>query len=209
MNEEKLRKLLEQGEGFTVEYKECVANLNDSVFETVASFSNRYGGYILLGVKEVNGKGEVIGVSRSGAGALKKNFINTLNNPNKMVPSLGLTLEEFEIDGKLILWVYVPISSQVEFCNKKVFDRNNEADLDITHSVDLVANLFRRKSATYHERKIFPYATTDHLRMDLLPLVRKLAAFKQQDHPWIQMDDMQLLRSAGLYEDNVLDFPKI
>jgi predicted HTH transcriptional regulator len=60
MTEEKIRDLLNQGEGFTVEYKECVNGLNDSVFETVASFSNRYGGYLLLGVKDEGDKGVVI-----------------------------------------------------------------------------------------------------------------------------------------------------
>lgn len=55
-----------------------------------------------------------------------------LNNPDKIVPSLYLTLEEIEIDGELVLWVYVPVSSQVEFCDKKIFDRNGDADQDIT-----------------------------------------------------------------------------
>ena len=32
---EKLEELLLAGEGFTVEYKECVNGLNNSVFETV------------------------------------------------------------------------------------------------------------------------------------------------------------------------------
>ncbi len=204
MTEERIRKMLEDGEGFTVEYKECVNSLNDSVFETVASFSNRYGGHILLGVQEVNHKGVVIGVNRKAAPAMKKNFINMLNNPDKIVPSLYLTLEEIEIDGELVLWVYVPISSQVEFCDKKIFDRNGDADQDITKSVDLVANLYSRKSSSYHERKIFPYATTEHLRMDLLPRIRQMAVTKKPDHPWKDMDDLQLLRNAGLYEENIL-----
>ena len=205
MTEDKIRKILDEGEGFTVEYKECANALTDSVFQTVASFSNRYGGYLLLGVKEErNGKGTVIGVNREAVPAIKENFINTLNNPQKIAPSLYLTLEEFEIDGKLVLWVYVPISSQVEFCDKRVWDRNGDADQDITNSVDLVANLYSRKSATYQERKIFPYATTEHLRMDLLPRVRNMATSKWPDHPWKDMDDMMLLRNAGLYEENIL-----
>lgn len=67
MTVEKLEELLNEGEGYTLEYKESVNSLSDSVFETVSSFSNRYGGYILLGIKEVkrgNKKvGEVIGVN--------------------------------------------------------------------------------------------------------------------------------------------------
>jgi len=45
MTSEHLRKLLKEGEGLTVEFKECVNDLNNSVWETVCSFSNRYGGY--------------------------------------------------------------------------------------------------------------------------------------------------------------------
>lgn len=204
MTEEKIRKLLDDGESFTVEYKECVNELSNSVFETVASFSNRYGGYMLLGVKEVDHRGIVVGVNRKAAPSIKQNFINILNNPNKIVPSLYLTLEEFEIDGEMILWVYIPISSQVEFCDKKIWDRNGDADQDITNSVNLVANLYSRKSASYHERKIFPYATMEHLRMELLPRVRNMATAKRPDHPWKDMDDMALLRNAGLYEENIL-----
>ena len=85
-----------------------------------------------------------------------------------------------------------------------MWDRNHEGDYDITSSTDLVANLYARKSGTYHERRIYPYVTIDHLRMDLLPKMRQMAIIKKGDHPWKDMDDMQLLRNAGLYEENFL-----
>jgi len=52
MTIEHLHKLLREGEGFTTEFKECIYALNNSVFETVCSFSNRYGGHLLLGVRD-------------------------------------------------------------------------------------------------------------------------------------------------------------
>lgn len=42
MTLEKVKKLLAEGEGWTVEYKECSNGLNNSVFETICAFSNRY-----------------------------------------------------------------------------------------------------------------------------------------------------------------------
>ena len=138
LTNEKLEKLLNDGEGFTIEFKKCKDTLPASVFETVCSFSNRYGGFILLGVDD---SGKVLGVEPSAVQKIKKDFINTLNNPNKIRPSLFLNLEEYEYEEKRILWVYVPVNSDVEFCDGKVFDRNGEADQDITKSVDLVANL--------------------------------------------------------------------
>lgn len=87
MRQEKIKELLEAGEGFTVEYKECANGLNNSVFETVCSFSNRYGGYMLLGVKEVDKKPIVAGVNPNVVMDMKKNFINVLNNSDTILCS--------------------------------------------------------------------------------------------------------------------------
>lgn len=206
MTQEKLKELLDSGEGFAIEYKECANGLNDSVFETVCSFSNRYGGHILLGVteEEQDGRkiGRVIGVNQSLVQDIKKNFINVLNNPNKINPSLYLNLEEIQYEGMIVLWVYIPVSSQVEFCGKEIYDRNGDADQAITKSVDLVSNLYNRKSDTYRERKLFPYVTEEHLRMDLLLEVRQMALNRDKNHPWKTMNDRELFRSAGLYEED-------
>jgi ATP-dependent DNA helicase RecG len=86
-----IKSLLSQGESLTVEFKECKTGLGNSVFETVCSFSNRYGGYIFLGVDD---KGAVQGVEHKAVPAIKKNFVNMLNNPQKMSPVLFLNLEE-------------------------------------------------------------------------------------------------------------------
>lgn len=200
MTIKKLEELLESGEGFTIEYKECVNGLNNSVFETVCSFSNRYGGYMLLGVREVDHKGVVIGVNPNCIIDMKKNFVNMLNNPQKIHPSLYLNLEEIEYKGMKVLWVYIPVTSQIEFCNGKIYDRNEDADQDVSTSADLVTNISGRKSAAYTERTIFPYAAEDDLCMDLIGKARQMAVNKYKGHPWKDMSDMELLKSAGLYE---------
>jgi len=87
-----------------------------------------------------------------------------LNNPQKISPTLFLNLEEIEFEGKTILYVYIPQSSQVEMCSGKIYDRVEDADIEITKSVDLVANLFNRKSSQYTERQIFPYVKESELR---------------------------------------------
>ena len=99
MSPENIQKLLTKGEGLTVEFKECVSELGNSVYETVCSFSNRYGGHMLLGVKD---NGEIIGVDPAAVQGMKKNFANMLSNPQKISPPLLLELEEIEIGGELV-----------------------------------------------------------------------------------------------------------
>jgi ATP-dependent DNA helicase RecG len=125
-----------------------------------------------------------------------------LNNPQKINPALYLNLEEIEVDGKTVLYVYVSVSSHVEFCSGKIFDRNFEADIDITHSTDLVAHLYNIKSGQFSERQVFPYAMLDDMRLDLIPKVKQMALTFNKNHPWKDMTDMEFFRSAELYEND-------
>jgi ATP-dependent DNA helicase RecG len=201
MTSEQIKKLLAAGEGLTVEFKECVNELNNTVFETVCSFSNRYGGHLLLGVRD---DGEVIGVNPKAIQAMKKNFANMLNNPQKTSPSLFLSLDEAEYEGRRILHAYIPVSSQIQSCSGRIYDRNEDGDFDITNSTDLVAQLSVRKSSQFTEREVFPYAREEHLLLDkLMPIVRNMATVRATNHPWKTMSDMEIIKSAGLYDEDI------
>ena len=109
---------------------------------------------------------------------MKKNFVNQLNNPDKMSPTLYLSLEDIVYEGMTLLWVYVPPTSNVEKCANRIYDRNEDGDMDITDSSIQLQNMYNRKSNTYAEHKIFPYVTMENLRMDLMDKVRNLAKSK-------------------------------
>ena len=199
MTADQVRKMLKDGEGLTVEFKECSERLSAGIYETVCAFSNRYGGHLFLGVSD---KGDVVGVNPGKILLFKKDFANALNNPQKMSPTLYVVLEEVGIGDKLLLHAYIPTSSQVEMCAGRIYDRNADGDMDITANTELVANLYRRKSVLYSEREVFPYATEEDLRLDLLSRVRQMALNRTPAHPWGNMTDMELLKSSGLYEDD-------
>lgn len=197
MTTELMHQLLSKDEKITIEYKECQNGIYDDVYETVCSFSNRYGGYIIMGVKD---SGIPIGLNRNMIQDMKKNFVNQLNNPDKMSPTLYLSIEEFEYEGMTLLWVYVPPTSTVEKCVNRIYDRNEDGDMDITDSPIQLQNMYNRKSNTYVEHKIFPYVSLDDLRLDLMNKVRNLAKSRKPDHDWLQMSDQDILKSAGLWE---------
>lgn len=77
------------------------------------------------------------------------------------------------MDGKTILYVFVPESSQVHRCNGRIFDRNEDGDLDITDNTNLVSGLYLRKQSGYTENRIFPFAELSELKQELLIKVLK------------------------------------
>lgn len=192
-----LKALIKQGEGISVEFKECRRTLNRDVYKTVCAFLNRHGGDLLLGVSNA---GAVTGVDPDCVGQIRRDFVTAINNPQKINPACYLSVDEMLVDGKSILRIYVPESSLVHRCNGRIYDRNEDGDLDITDHTRLVSDLYHRKQATYSENKIYPYATLNDLRKDLIAKCRKIAGLRREDHPWPNTDDLNLLKSAQLYQ---------
>ncbi len=187
--------LIEQGENYTVEFKRSTTDITRDVYDTVCSFSNRDGGHIFLGVKD---NGTILGILPDCIDRMKKDFVNSVNNENKIYPPLYLTPIEYECDGRLILYVHVPVSPNVCRCSGRIFDRNHEADIDITNNEGLVYQLYARKQSTYYVNKVFPVFSVSDLRHDLIERAREMTKMRMQDHPWRSMSDTELLRSANL-----------
>lgn len=196
MRIENLKKMISGGESITVEFKESKKKINKDVYESVCAFLNRFGGHLFLGVKD---NGGIVGVDRDSVEQLKKDFVTALNNPITINPTFYLNIEDVEIDGKVILYINVPESSQVHRCKGKIFDRNEDGDFNITDNTTLVSGLYVRKQSTYTENRIFPYAEMEELEAELFTKVRKLAGNQKANHPWTSMDDLEILKSAGLY----------
>jgi len=129
-----LFKTIKDGEGISTEFKTCRNQLNRDVYETVCAFLNRHGGTILLGVKN---SGEIQGVDADAIVQVKKDFVTAVNNPQKINPPTYLSVDEVEIKGKTLLYIYVPASSQVHRCQGRIFDRNEDGDFDITDNTNL------------------------------------------------------------------------
>lgn len=95
-----------------------------------------------------------------------------------------LSIDTAELDGKTLLHIYVPESSQVHRCNARIYDRNEDADLDITDLTVEVARLYQRKQATYSENRIYPFIRPDSLRADLIDQCRRYIRLNRKNHPW-------------------------
>lgn len=55
-----------------------------------------------------------------------------------------LTPQEYEIDGKMIIYIRVPEGTQVRRLNGRIMNRTHEGDIDITDNAELVYKMYAR-----------------------------------------------------------------
>jgi ATP-dependent DNA helicase RecG len=196
-DEQRVRQLLRQGEGLTLEFKESRADLPRSLFETICAFLNREGGTVLLGVRD---DGTVTGVDPDKVSKLIKELVTTANSPEKLSPICMLFPETIEVDGKTVLYVPVPPGSQVHRTKGHPYDRSADGDFRITDPESLRL-MYLRKAAYFSENQVFPYLTLADFDAATLQRARQLAqAYRDKQHPWATISDEEMLRSAGLWQ---------
>lgn len=200
MDSKTLKTILEIGETVAVEFKRCGNGIESDTYDSVCSFLNRFGGDIFMGVLD---DGTVNGVPPKAASDMVKNFITVISNPALFTPTIYLSPEIMEYEGHTIIHVHVPPSAEVHSYKKIIFDRVNDSDVKVTATAQIAA-MYIRKQNIFTEKKIYPYATINDLRIDLLPRIRQMAVnHAGGSHQWENMSDGELLRSAGLYGTDV------
>ena len=199
MSPNRLKQLILRGEGIDIEFKESKYELNKDIFYSVCAFLNRNGGHLILGVAD---NGEIVGVEKPEK--IINDFITLANNPQKLNPPFYFSPQIIEIDDKSVIYIFIPQSSQVHKVSGKIFDRNRDGDFEITNNTNLVTALYIRKQTIYSENTIFPFATINDFRADLLKRIRIMAKNESGDnHPWLNMTDDELFRSTRLYQKNL------
>ncbi|MBO7620311.1 MAG: putative DNA binding domain-containing protein [Victivallales bacterium] len=198
MNKAGIDKLREQGEGTTIEFKRGGQGARNDTFESYCAFLNREGGDILLGVED---DGTVVGLPPNAVKDMVKNLISAMNDANLLNPPFCVLPEILDYEDKKIIHMNVPKSTDVHRFRGVCYDRIDESDIKVTSS-DQIAQMYIRKRNIYTEQTLYPDVIIDDLRSDLIPRVKMMACAFRPDHPWKELSDIDLLRSAKL---NVYD----
>jgi ATP-dependent DNA helicase RecG len=196
MTEKQLKKILSDGEGISVEFKEAASKLPLNVFESVCAFLNRVGGDLFLGIDD---NGNIKGINDSALNKIKADLVSLSNNPTKLDPPFLLYPEFFTLNGKKIIYVRVPQSSQVHKSGNFIYDRSEDGDFKVKTN-DAVSRLYQRKSAYFTENKIYPYLKFSDFNKSVFTKVRNLIQTHRPDHPWISLSNSDMLKSAGFYK---------
>ena len=197
MDQKSFESMLTVGENVAVEFKRCGNGIENDVYESVCAFLNRFGGDLFMGVLD---DGSVCGVPEGAAVDMVKNFTKNIGNSNLFSPTVYLTPEILEYQGKKVIHINIPPSAEVHSYKKVVYDRIDDADVKVT-ATGQIAQMYIRKQKIFTEKEIYPYVTMEDLRLDLLPGLRKMAANNSGNHghPWSKLSDEELLKSCGLY----------
>jgi ATP-dependent DNA helicase RecG len=196
MDINEIRSIIAQGEGLNIEFKKSRSILPRNVFESICAFLNRKGGHILLGVKD---NGYIEGIQEDSLPTQLKTLADDMNNPQVISPSVYLTSEVIEIDGKTIIHIYVPESTQGHTYLGVYYDRNHEGDYKLLTNYQ-ISTLFLRKFDGYTENKVFQWLQMSDFVQEDFDKVRRIVSFNTNGtHPWTTMSNDEILRAAKLY----------
>ncbi|MCK9422123.1 MAG: putative DNA binding domain-containing protein [Bacteroidales bacterium] len=195
MTIEELNIILSRGENIRTEYKQAGDKVPGNFYDTVVSFLNREGGVIVLGA---DNDGEVTGIDPSVVEQLKKDIVTTLNNKEVINPPVNFPLYQIEKDGKIILCVKIPVSSQIHSNKGMIYDRENDSDIRIEDD-SRISDMYFRKRNTFSESEIIRYLRIEDFDTRLFDKTRAVVRAADSTHPWIEANNMTILRDSQLY----------
>ncbi|MCK5156532.1 MAG: putative DNA binding domain-containing protein [Spirochaetales bacterium] len=198
MNTIQIKEILKQGEGLNTEFKETSNNLPSNLFETVCSFLNTDGGIILLGVAD---NARITGINPDKIDQLMTELANLSNNPQKLEVPYLLFPKKIEIDGKFVIALQVPLSSQLHKTGGKIFLRSEDGDYHIK-GMEQLAGIINRKLSLFSEQRTQRFVTVDDLKPELFDKARRLIHSYNSHHPWIRLSNEELLRIGGFFNND-------
>ncbi|MEI6061694.1 MAG: RNA-binding domain-containing protein [Bacteroidota bacterium] len=196
MNIERVKRLLKEKENIRLEFKEAAMALPGNLFESICAMLNCDGGDIILGASD---NGDINGVEELQVSTMVTNLVNLSNNQQKLDPPFILFPQNYKVNGKWIIHIQVPASSQVHKTAGIIFDRSNDGDFRVTHAHQ-IAEIHNRKRNHYSEGIIYPALRFEDFKTELFPKIRNLISSNNSNHPWLALNDKQMLEKAGLWK---------
>ncbi len=213
MTEKDLHKLLEKGEGITLECKRAEGGLPGSLWETYSAFANTNGGIILLGISEDRTER-----SRSKRFSIKgienadkecKDLWNIINSKEKVNVNLlhDEDVQIVNVDGKDVVVVKVPRADynlRPVYINNNMmrgtFRRNHEGDYHCAEQ--MVRMMVRDAYEDGNDRLFLEHYTMDDIDIPTLESYRVMFKTDNPDHVWNGLDHKEFMMQLGGYVVN-------
>ena len=195
MTADKFLELTRKGEDTRIEYKTCTEEISESLYESVCSFLNHSGGQILVGVQN---DGTIQGVNPDKVEQLRTDIVNSINNPELFLPCPYFTPRIMEVEGKSVMLLDIPCGQYVYRFKGRYWDRNDDADIDVTDQPELLLSIFERKNPHLFEERIVEGLTMESLDPNTFQYCRNIIQSRQPSHAWLQLSDEGILTATHL-----------
>ena len=195
MTTDKFVALTRKGEDTRIEYKTCTEEISESLYESVCSFLNHSGGQILVGVQN---DGSIIGVNSDKVEKLRTDIVNCINNPELFLPCPYFTPRIMEVEGKSVMLLNIPCGQYVYRFKGRYWDRNDDADIDVTDQPELLLSIFERKNPHLFEERFVEGLTMEGLDPNTFQYCRNIIQSRQPSHTWLQLSDEEILTATHL-----------
>ena len=196
-----------QNECDDLEFKSAAGGFPGNFWDTYSAFANSEGGTIVLGVQEKKGKFFLDSLADEQVEKYRKDFWNNVNNRSTISINL-LSAKDLVIGnykGYAFMLFFVPRASReqrpVYRANdpyRGTFRRNYEGDYKCSERE--VQRMFADADDTRPaDSRILKNYTLDDLDAEALKRYRQLFSLSSPDHPWLSLDDIELLGKLGGY----------
>lgn len=204
---EYLDTLLVRNECDDLEFKSAAGGFPGSFWDTYSAFANSEGGTIVLGVQEKKGKFHIDNLTEEQVEKYRKDFWNNVNN--RQTISINLMQKEDVVlgnyKGYAFMLFFVPRASREQRPvyrttdpYKGTFKRNYEGDYKCSEKE--VQRMFAdADDSRPADSRILNGYTLEDIDPEALKRYRQLFSLSSPDHPWLSLDDIELLRKLGGY----------
>ena len=204
---EHLDSLLANYESDDVEFKSGNGGFPGSFWDTYSAFANSDGGIIVFGVSEKKEKFYLDGMTNEQILKYKKDFWNNVNNRStiscNLLKSDDVAVVEYK--GYKFMLFNIPRASREQRPVYRstqpyggTFRRNFEGDYKCTEKE--VRRMFADADDTHPaDSRILKGYSLDDLDKEAIDKYRQLFRLSSPDHPWLALNDVELLRKLGGY----------
>ncbi|MDM9383376.1 putative DNA binding domain-containing protein [Chlorogloeopsis sp. ULAP01] len=198
----------ELAEGYDVEAKQASGRdgqgeLPKSFFESYSAMANTYGGVIFLGIEEKpKGKFSVTGIAAPER--ILKNLWDGLNNRQRISVNLltDKAVEVIEVQSKQVIRIQVPRARRPQrpvYVGQNpltgTYRRNYEGDYLCDE--ETVKRMLAEQVEEVRDARLLENYGFDDIDQNTLKAYRNQFKATKPDHPWLDLDDQEFLRSIG------------
>ena len=181
--------------------------LPEDFWRTYSAMANTRGGFVVLGVREKKGNFIVEGIND--IATVKKQLFDIANNKKKVNVNLlaDQHVQVVNIDSKLVIVVEIPTARReqkpIYLNNQPMTDtyiRRHEGDCHC--SEEQIKRMMAEQVEDSRDDRILPGFDFNDIDQDSLRKYRNLFAVAKPQHPWLELDLIDLLRNIGGWSKN-------